>query len=90
MSEQKLQHLFLSAQMFAPLHFTIYMHGWMTGNLQRQRKEKCGRKVTLTVLRHLWILKKKQKQTNLLKSHLEAHGGELEAMTLRKLGSSKL
>ena len=63
MSEQKLQHLFLSAQMFAPLHFTIYMHGWMTGNLQRQRKEKCGRKVTLTVLRHLWILKKKKKQS---------------------------
>ena len=34
-------------------------------------------------------IKKKQKN-NLLKSHLEAHGGELEAMTLRKLRSSKL
>lgn len=36
------------------------------------------------------IKKKQQQKPNLLESHLEAHGDELEAMTLRKLGSSKL
>lgn len=69
----------------------MYMHGWMTGNLQKQRKEKMWKKSHTDCSQTFMNIKKKKKnQTNLLESHLEAHGDELEAMTLRKLGSSKL
>lgn len=48
--------------MFAPLHLTIYMHIWTTVNLQWQRKKKSVRKITLTILRDLFIDIKQQQQ----------------------------
>lgn len=96
---KKLQHSLLSPPTFAHWHLTIYMHLWWTVNLHWQRKEKCVRKVTdyfQTFLvyghKNTTATTKQNKaipNTNLLKSHLKAHGGDLEVTTLRKLRSSK-
>lgn len=53
------------------------MHIWMKANLQWQRKEKCVRKITLTVLRHSYLqtqndLKQSKNQQQPIKMSFES------------------
>lgn len=75
----------------APLWVTICKHIWMTINLQRPRKEDCVRKITLPVLRHLFMgIQKQQQKYQFIKKSFESTWRRLRSQDTEKVTEFKV